>query len=206
MSATAQKNHAGAEQFNCHIASDIDGIVLAQQSLSVTKELTQDGWREAVRRLVAVERGAQWWLGDLLAAGAKKYGTIYDDALTEPGYSYGYLRNLRTVALRVRSGARNPALPWAAHCHVARFHDAPEVQKQWLARAAENGWTPDELRKQIDNPPKERPTAFTDPEASGGKGGDTKEPPADGATTAGGDDDAKLVTCPNCGYEWAEAA
>src|SRR4051794_13812578 len=52
----------------------IAGVALSGTSLAVKGEhLRQQEWESALRRIVRLERGAQWWVGDLLAFGESRY-------------------------------------------------------------------------------------------------------------------------------------
>src|SRR5579872_3900140 len=91
--------------------SDNLGIRLEATELKVTRDISQDEWLEAFAQLRRIERGAQWWLGDLLVYGGKRYSRTYREAIKQTGYSYGHLRNLRSYAAKIRPANRRDGLP-----------------------------------------------------------------------------------------------
>jgi hypothetical protein len=158
----------------------IPGIVLTRTALVAADKLPRELLLEALGRLERVEQGAQWWVGDLLVVYADHYGGI--KAIKAGGYSYGARRTLRSVAERVPPERRRPDLTWGHHAVVARLHEHPEEQVEWLAKAAgggAKGWTVAELRRRIRERHPSRPKEFPSAERTGGR-------------------------CPTCGHEWGD--
>lgn len=91
-------------------------------------------WSEVVRRLKNAEKSIQWWLGDALKFGERKYGEMYAQALEETDYAYGSLANMAYVAGRVDVSRRREDLSFAHHQAVAPL--SPEEQEERLAEAA----------------------------------------------------------------------
>jgi len=129
------------------LASPAD-YTLTPTALVVEDEaMGRDRWA-AVLREVGPTAARSWYAGDLLAFGERQYGDgTYEAAADALGYGVGSLRNLASVSRRVPPEVRRPDLPWRAHRVVAKLD--PTEQRDWLARAAENDWTTDELAEGI---------------------------------------------------------
>lgn len=125
----------------------IEGLRFTPTALEVPGNLSPEGWESALGRLVPLEQGASWWLGDLLVFGEKRYGETYEAALKTTGRSLQTLKNLAWVARRVKPAVRRADLPWRSHRVVAPLVE--EEQVKWLAMAAEHGWTSDELGREL---------------------------------------------------------
>jgi hypothetical protein len=90
-------------------------------------------WVASGRRLGAIGRGAQWWLGDWLLYGAAKWGEKYVEASKITGYDVGSLRNMASLASQFDSSRRRDNLTWGHHAAIASLD--PGEQEHWLDRA-----------------------------------------------------------------------
>jgi hypothetical protein len=76
-----------------------------------------------------------------------KYGRRYREAIAATGLDYKTLRNYAVVARRFEFARRREDLTFHHHAEVCALTD--EDQQIWLDRAAENGWSKAELRRQL---------------------------------------------------------
>jgi len=120
----------------------IEGMRCSRTAIAIPDNLSGPGCLTALGRAAGMERGSPWWVGDLLVYYGKHYGETYAAALEVTGYSLGHLRNLKSVALRVRPGVRRSDLAWGVHKVVVACDE--DDQLTWLA-LAENGWTAKDL-------------------------------------------------------------
>lgn len=74
------------------------GISLTKNSLQFARELTYEEWENVGDELFRVDQAWQWWVGDWINYGEKKYGQTYEQALALTDKSYGTVRNAATVA------------------------------------------------------------------------------------------------------------
>ena len=58
-------------------------------------ELDHPAWVEAGRKLGALGRGGQWWVGDWLVYGTFRWGQKYSEAARVTGYESGSLATRR---------------------------------------------------------------------------------------------------------------
>jgi hypothetical protein len=140
-------------------------------------ELAHGEWMAAGRRLGAIGRCSQWWVGDWIRYGTTKWGEKYAEAARVTGYDVASLRNMAWVASRFDLSLRSDKLTWSHHVLLAPL--PVDEQKHWIARASEEKLSVADLR--IELRAQERAEA-SDEEA--------------GAAAA-----QAVVICPHCGHE-----
>jgi hypothetical protein len=146
---------------------------LTESSLHITDErMGPDRWLAVLEAVVPENSTRQWYIGDLLAFGEKKFGEqSYELAAEALGYEHpGSLRNLVYISRAVPPEVREPSLSHKVHRVVAKMD--VDDQRQWLKAAVENGWKSTELQRQI----AAAAESDTDEGAEGG-GGTTIEMP-----------------------------
>jgi phage N-6-adenine-methyltransferase len=116
---------------------ELDSIPYVQfeeRALVFREDTPFEVWSEVVGRLKSAEKSIQWWIGDALRFGERKYGEMYSQALEATDYSYGALRDAAWVSGRVELSRRRDNLPWSHHREVAALE--PEEQDALLDAAA----------------------------------------------------------------------
>jgi hypothetical protein len=106
-----------------------------------------EAWCVAGARIARHSSASAWWLGDWLVFGQSKYGRRYQQAVATTGLEYQTLRNYAVVARRFEASRRRDALTFQHHAEVCALDDAE--QDRWLDLAAINGWSKNELRRQL---------------------------------------------------------
>jgi hypothetical protein len=104
-------------------------------------------WIAAGRRLGAIGRCSQWWIGDWVRYGNSKWGEKYVEAARVTGYDVASLRNMVWVASRFDLSLRSDTLTWSHHVLLAPLE--PEEQRQWLKRANEERFSVADLRIEL---------------------------------------------------------
>lgn len=89
-------------------------------------------WLEACERLQSAGKSLQWWMGDALRFGERKYGEKYSQAL-DLDYELGALKNMVYVCGRLEKSRRRDFLSFSHHQEVAKL--LPEEQDYWLDQA-----------------------------------------------------------------------
>jgi hypothetical protein len=148
-------------------------------------DLAHSEWLATGRRLGAIGRCSQWWIGDWIRYGTAKWGEKYAEAARVTGYDVASLRNMAWVASRFDLSLRSDKLTWSHHVLLAPLE--PDEQRRWLQRAAEERLSVADLRVEL--------RAL--------QGGD-RRPSTDDAAAAGSGD-ADLV-CPHCGHALRSSA
>jgi hypothetical protein len=141
--------------------------------------LGHSDWLAAGRRLGAIGRCSQWWIGDWVRYGTSRWGEKYAEAARVTGYDVASLRNMAWVASRFDLSLRNDKLTWSHHVLLAPLDS--EEQRRWLQRASEERLSVADLRLEL--------RALRDSE---------ERKPSGGATVAR--DSGELAVCPHCGH------
>lgn len=143
------------------------------------RDLDHSDWLATGRRLGAIGRCSQWWIGDWVRYGTAKWGEKYAEAARVTGYDIASLRNMAWVASRFDLSLRNDRLTWSHHVLLAPLE--PDEQLKWLRRASEERWSVADLRLEL--------RAL--------RQGDDK--PSRGTDAAAGDR-GDVAVCPHCGH------
>jgi hypothetical protein len=144
------------------------------------RDLGHSDWLATGRRLGAIGRCSQWWIGDWVRYGASRWGEKYAEAARVTGYDVASLRNMAWVASRFNLSLRNDKLTWSHHVLLAPLE--PDAQKEWLRRASEERLSVADLRLEL------RALRQGDRKSSAGT-----------AVTAEGRAEGVAV-CPHCGH------
>lgn len=124
-----------------------DQIMVTRVGLRIPDALTYDGWETAGGRLAAVVESSAWCLGDWVVYGQSRYSDRYRQAVDALGLDYQTIRNYAWVARRFDRSRRREGLSFQHHAEVAAL--AEEQQEYWLDQAESNGWSRNELRRQV---------------------------------------------------------
>lgn len=155
-------------------------------------DLTSRDWIAAGRRFGIISRCNQWWIGDWLRYGARKWGEKYSQAARITGYDVASLRNMAWVASQFDLSLRSDKLSWSHHTLLAPLDE--EEKREWMERAIRDRLSVADLRIELravqrgrqdsedTSPPPE--TGQADPPAS-------ETPPVRSA----------VLVCPRCGSE-----
>ncbi len=110
-------------------------------------ELDHPTWAQAGRKLGALGRGGQWWLGDWLLYGTFRWGQKYAEAARITGYDAGSLRNMAWIASQFPPPRRRASLTWCHHAAVAGLSQAE--QERWLELVSAERLTVADLRSAL---------------------------------------------------------
>ncbi len=132
------------------------------------------------RRLGAIGRCSQWWIGDWIRYGTARWGERYAEAARVTGYDVASLRNMAWVASQFDLSLRSDKLTWSHHVLLAPLE--PGEQKRWLDHALEERLSVADLRIEL------RAAQGAKPAVSSG----AKVEPTD---------EASVTVCPHCGHE-----
>lgn len=148
-------------------------------------DLGQTEWLTTGRRLGAIGRCSQWWIGDWIRYGNSRWGEKYAEAARVTGYDVASLRNMAWVSSRFALSLRSDKLTWSHHVLLAPADTAAQVY--WLDRALTERLSVADLRLELraargrEGPPEVSVEAETD-------------------ASAGVD----VGVCPHCGHELAK--
>ncbi len=111
------------------------------------EELDERQWAHIGRRLSAINKASQWWVGDWLRYGMARWGEKYADASRITGYDVPSLRNMAWIASEFPLSRRRDDLTWSHHAAVAGLDQ--EEQDEWLTHAADRRLSVADLRLEV---------------------------------------------------------
>jgi hypothetical protein len=145
-------------------------------------ELGQAAWLATGRRLGAIGRCSQWWIGDWIRYGTSRWGERYAEAARITGYDVASLRNMAWVASRFDPSLRSDKLTWSHHVLLAPLE--PKEQRHWLERARGERLSVADLRLELKAS-----------RAGAKEAGSSGEAQGESAAAA------SVAVCPHCGHE-----
>lgn len=122
--------------------------------LTLPNSLTFERWSQLGAFLITAENNVQWWLGDWLNYGERRWGDKYKEALQVTGRPYGTLRNYKSIASTFDLSRRRDKLTWNHHATVAASENADIL----LERAEKEKLSVKDLRQLL---AQDRPKRFT---------------------------------------------
>jgi DNA modification methylase len=120
---------------------------LAETGLIVDGDPTYEEWEMCGEFLKQAEKAVQFWIGDWVNYGERKWGEMYAQALEATDNEYQTLANYKYVADNVDFSRRRENLSFSHHAEVAKL--PPEQQEVFLEKASEQGLSVRELRQEI---------------------------------------------------------
>ncbi len=152
------------------------------------KDIDVHEWIHAGKRLGAMTRCSQWWLGDWIRYGTRRWGEKYREVSQITGYDIQSLRNFAYVAGRVEAYRRRDGLTWSHHAEVGSLQ--PADQERWLDLAESEKMSVSDLRTEL----------------RAARRNDSKGDPGGSPASSGTDDAATgTVVCPECQHEFEVA-
>jgi hypothetical protein len=92
------------------------------------------------------DRASPWWIGDLLVLGDAAFGEQFSQ-ICRGHISADQLQRYESIARRIPPENRVDSLSWSAHAAVARL--SLQEQRMMLARAQQEGWNSEDLRRAV---------------------------------------------------------
>jgi len=125
----------------------LDTDIFKKDGLHLPEGISYEQWEKIGAGLQAIDHRIQWWVGDWLNFGERKFGEMYSQALEATDYEYDVLRHLKRVSQSIEFGRRRPVLSWSHHYEIAKLN--PELQERFLDIAENEGLSTKELRLRI---------------------------------------------------------
>ena len=97
----------------------IDGLALTSDvGLSLAKDLSYAEWEQVGFKLAKFGRSMQWWIGDWINYGSKKYGETYKAAIEATGFVYSTVKRFSHVCSEFELDRRRSNLAFQHHMEV----------------------------------------------------------------------------------------
>lgn len=128
---------------------DIPDCEFTPTSLKLPEKLSFDHWQRIGRQLQLADLAVQWWIGDWLVFGERKYSEKYSQALEEStGRKTQTLMNYAYVAKAVEISRRRENVDFSTHAEVASL--PPDEQERILAKAAKEKLSRNTVRREAE--------------------------------------------------------
>lgn len=118
-------------------------------SWQAPKQMTYAQWAEIGERFQRVSGSINWWLGDWINTGQKKWGEKYTQAIEVTGNKLQTLMNYAYVARNVPFSVRTEKLSWTHHWNVADLDEG--AQRELLRFAIDHDLSSKELSAAVDD-------------------------------------------------------
>jgi hypothetical protein len=109
--------------------------------------LTYDEWESVGFDLAKVGKAVQWWIGDWVRHGERKYGETYKAAIDATGVAYQTARNIASACEEFEMSRRRDNLTFKHHVEVQSL-DKSE-QDELLDQAEKEKWSCAKLRERV---------------------------------------------------------
>jgi len=122
-------------------------VQMTKTRLIIPETTSFEEWQDIGRNLRSAEGAIQFWIGDWINFGERKWGERYLEAVRETGYDYKTLRNLAWVAKRFELSRRRDNLSWSHHQEVTAL--PPEIANRLLDDSEKDGDSRAQLRGRV---------------------------------------------------------
>lgn len=118
-------------------------------SLTIPDGLRFEEWEKLGHYLNFIESSVQWWIGDWLNYGEKKYGEMYTQVLDETNYKYGTLRDAKWISNKFELSFRKDNVSFTHHKEVASLE--PKQREKLLNLAKKEDLSIKQLKTEVRN-------------------------------------------------------
>lgn len=128
-------------------AAYMPGRLLPTGWLCDNPVLAED-YERYLKALLAIEQGANWWLGDLLLRFAGAHGEKYKAALPRTRREEKRCADAKWVAKEFPFSVRSEKLTWTHHRVLAGI-EGEDMRLLWMQRSEAENWSVNTLRQQL---------------------------------------------------------
>jgi len=125
----------------------IPNCEITKNSLIIKESINKEQWDQIGIVLKTMEKSIQFWIGDWLRFGEKKWGEMYKEAEEITGLAYDTLASIKSVSGSVESCRRRQDLSFSHHEEVASLE--PEQQEIMLDKAEQENLSVREIREEV---------------------------------------------------------
>ncbi len=115
--------------------------------LKLSEKLSYAEWESVGFNLAKVGKAMQWWIGDWVNYGGKRYGDTYKAAIDATGMSLGAVQNIASVCRSFETSRRREHLSFKHHVEVWSLE--PGQQNELLDRAESESLSCAKLRELV---------------------------------------------------------
>lgn len=140
-------NSSGASLTAAPLHGPVSHFALSRTGLQLPRKLLFETWLQVGRHLSGVASSSAWCLGDWLVYGEATFSGRYRAAIEQTSLDYQTLRNYAWVTRRFAPSRRRDGLSFGHHAEVAALTQ-PE-QDFWLRKAQQQGWSRNQIRREV---------------------------------------------------------
>lgn len=122
-------------------------VTLERTGLRFREDTPYEVWGTVLGKLTEAAGAVQWWVGDALQFGERKYGETYAQAIDATKFEVQTLMNWKWVAARYETSLRRENLSWSHHAVAAALDTA--ARDQLLGEADASNWPVSRLRSEV---------------------------------------------------------
>jgi hypothetical protein len=104
---------------NAPILERLSAAAVSPTALVLPESWSFEQWSALGPTLCFVDGSVQWWLGDWISFGRRRWGEHYTEALETTGFDHQRLRSAKYVASQFELPRRRNHLSWSHHRAVA---------------------------------------------------------------------------------------
>jgi N6-adenosine-specific RNA methylase IME4 len=123
-----------------------EDVEYSRTGLVLNNDLSYEEWQKIGDKLTSIEGSIQWWIGDWLNYGERKYGEMYSQVL-DAGNNYQTARDAKWVAGKFELSRRRDNVPFSHHKELAALE--PKVADKLLDKCEEEGLSKLALRAEV---------------------------------------------------------
>lgn len=118
---------------------------ISQTGLNISDDLSYAEWEAVGFELAKAGRSMQWWVGDWVNYGGKRYGETYKAAIEATGMSLGAVQNMASVCRGFEASRRREVLSFKHHVEVCSL--PTDKQEEILDRAEKESLPASKVRE-----------------------------------------------------------
>lgn len=139
------QQRSGSENKSLTTISDF--VETSETGLTFKEGLSYGDWESIGFDLAKVGKAMQWWIGDWVNYGGKRYGETYKAAIDATGMKLGTVMTMASVCRAFETSRRREVLSFGHHVEVWSLE--PDKQDELLDRAEVEGLSCAKLREAV---------------------------------------------------------
>jgi hypothetical protein len=113
LSPRQQNGSGGQSLITTKCSTEVETV-----GLTISGDVTYEEWEDIGYQLARVGKGWQWWVGDWINFGEKKYGETYKAAIDATGLARNSCKNIAIVCRQFELARRRASLSFNHHAEV----------------------------------------------------------------------------------------
>jgi N6-adenosine-specific RNA methylase IME4/ADP-ribose pyrophosphatase YjhB (NUDIX family) len=120
---------------------------ITENSLCIQENIGKEQWDQIGIILKTMEKSIQFWIGDWIRFGEKKWGKMYKEAEEITGLENNTLRHIKSVSDNIDSCRRRHNLSYSHHAEIVGLNE--EQQEKLLDKAESENLSVRDIRQEV---------------------------------------------------------